>query len=250
MICFRFVFAFLTTCVAAAAVAEDRPNILIAIADDQSYPHASAYGCGWVKTPAFDEIARRGVLYGGLLAFARLLGTVEPLLAARPFLFGERFTLADASLYGQLAINRNDPSAWAWIAREAPASAAWIERLLVGDFAGDDPDGRLALDAEVAPLLAWACASFVPLMRQNEAAFERHRAAGETRWNEAAFDAGRALYDGSLLGRPFRSVAKTFQVRVWRDLRAGWDALPAPARTRLEARLPAGHGLDRTGEVS
>jgi N-sulfoglucosamine sulfohydrolase len=40
-----------------------RPNILIAIADDWSHGHAGAYGCGWVKTPAFDRVAREGVLF-------------------------------------------------------------------------------------------------------------------------------------------------------------------------------------------
>ena len=91
----------------------------------------------------------------------------------------------------------------------------------------------------LAPLLGWICRTFVPLMQQNHDAWERHRAAGETRFNEAAFDAGRALYDGTLLGRPFRSVVKTFQVRVWRDLRREWDALDTSQRARLEALLPA-----------
>jgi len=40
-----------------------RPNILFAIADDWSFPHASAYGCPWVKTPAFDRVAREGLLF-------------------------------------------------------------------------------------------------------------------------------------------------------------------------------------------
>lgn len=40
-----------------------RPNILIAVADDWSFPHASAYGCAWVKTPAFDRVAREGLLF-------------------------------------------------------------------------------------------------------------------------------------------------------------------------------------------
>ncbi len=39
-----------------------RPNILFCIADDQSYPHASAYGYK-INTPAFDRIAREGVLF-------------------------------------------------------------------------------------------------------------------------------------------------------------------------------------------
>ena len=40
-----------------------RPNILFAISDDQSFPHASAYGCQWVKTPAFDRVAKNGLLF-------------------------------------------------------------------------------------------------------------------------------------------------------------------------------------------
>jgi len=40
-----------------------RPNILFALADDWSYGHASAYGCRWVKTPAFDRVAKDGILF-------------------------------------------------------------------------------------------------------------------------------------------------------------------------------------------
>lgn len=40
-----------------------RPNILFAIADDWSGGHAGAYGCRWVKTPAFDRVAKQGLLF-------------------------------------------------------------------------------------------------------------------------------------------------------------------------------------------
>ena len=40
-----------------------RPNILFIIADDWSWGHAGAYGCKWIKTPAFDRVAREGVLF-------------------------------------------------------------------------------------------------------------------------------------------------------------------------------------------
>ena len=43
------------------AEAADRPNILIAIADDQSWVHTSAAGYPAVKTPAFDRVCRHGV---------------------------------------------------------------------------------------------------------------------------------------------------------------------------------------------
>lgn len=180
--------------------------------------------------------------------YRELLEALEALLAARPFLFGPSVTLADASVLGQIGMNHSDPSARDRLAAWAPATAAWVGRGLAGDFAraGDEAPH---LDAALAPLLAWACGCFVPLMQQNHDAWQRHREAGETRFNEPAFDAGRSLYDGTLLGQPFRSVVKTFQVRVWRDLRAEWDGLSDDARTGLEALLPAAHGLDRDGSL-
>ena len=39
------------------------PNILFAIADDWGWPHASIYGDPVVQTPAFDRLAREGVLF-------------------------------------------------------------------------------------------------------------------------------------------------------------------------------------------
>ena len=42
--------------------AETRPNILFAIADDWG-AHAGAYGTPWIATPAFDRVAREGLLF-------------------------------------------------------------------------------------------------------------------------------------------------------------------------------------------
>ncbi|MBI1320665.1 MAG: sulfatase-like hydrolase/transferase [Candidatus Hydrogenedens sp.] len=52
-------------CAAARAeeAAEKRPNILFAIADDWSWPHASIAGAKFVATPNFDRVAREGVLF-------------------------------------------------------------------------------------------------------------------------------------------------------------------------------------------
>ncbi len=47
---------------AAAGAAKSPPNILFAIADDWG-AHAGVYGTAWVKTPAFDRIAREGLLF-------------------------------------------------------------------------------------------------------------------------------------------------------------------------------------------
>lgn len=45
------------------AETEKRPNILIAISDDQSFAHTSASGSTFVDTPAFDRIANSGILF-------------------------------------------------------------------------------------------------------------------------------------------------------------------------------------------
>ncbi len=47
---------------------DGRPNILFAISDDQSFAHTSALGYAAVNTPAFDRIAREGVLFTSAFA--------------------------------------------------------------------------------------------------------------------------------------------------------------------------------------
>ena len=50
--------------------AEGLPNILFAIADDQSYAYASAYGTEGISTPAFDRVAREGALFNNAFVAA------------------------------------------------------------------------------------------------------------------------------------------------------------------------------------
>jgi len=44
-------------------MAAKQPNILLAVSDDQSWPHTGAYGHTTIRTPAFDRVAREGVLF-------------------------------------------------------------------------------------------------------------------------------------------------------------------------------------------
>ena len=70
---FRYVLGGLATClflpqVSAAADAsqhdlQPRPNIVVLIADDWSWPHASALGSRAVATPNFDRVAKEGTLF-------------------------------------------------------------------------------------------------------------------------------------------------------------------------------------------
>lgn len=52
------------------APSERRPNILLAIADDWSWPYASAYGDNAISTPVFDRVAREGVLFSNAFVAA------------------------------------------------------------------------------------------------------------------------------------------------------------------------------------
>lgn len=165
------------------------------------------------------------------LIWARWIDAVERILVARPFLLGERFTLADASVYGALGMNLADPTAAALMQVRAPATFAWLGG--VRDRRHVGTRGACALDADLGPLLHAIRATFVPLMLQNVHAWETARTRGETLFNEAAFDRGRALYDGTLLGHPFRAVVRTFQVAVWQELRDAWARLDAPDRRRV-----------------
>ncbi len=49
---------------------EVAPNILLAISDDQSYPHAGAYGYKAAVTPGFDRVAREGILFNNAFTAA------------------------------------------------------------------------------------------------------------------------------------------------------------------------------------
>lgn len=177
-------------------------------------------------------------------AFARLLAALDALLRTRPFILGDRMTLADAGLYGQLAMNLTDPSADRWMRDAAPAMYAWLQRLHRGETLASNPARELRVDEALRPLLDEIVRVFVPLMRQNHLAYESAKERGEKMFNEPAFDRQRALYDGEIDGRPYRSVAKSFQSKVWKDRVREWRRLDDAIRSAIESLLPAPHGLD------
>jgi len=62
-------FSILTSSVLASGVVgskgkqRKRPNILFAIADDWSWPHATLAGAKGISTPNFDRVAQEGVIF-------------------------------------------------------------------------------------------------------------------------------------------------------------------------------------------
>lgn len=53
----------LSACQAKEKSELKKPNILIAISDDQSFAHTSFAGCKFINTPGFDRIASRGIYF-------------------------------------------------------------------------------------------------------------------------------------------------------------------------------------------
>jgi len=62
-------------------------------------------------------------------SFTRLLGVLEKMLAKRPYLFGDRPSLADFGLAGQLAQLQSDPTPGAIIKAQAPKVEGWLKRM-------------------------------------------------------------------------------------------------------------------------
>ncbi|HEY2773553.1 MAG TPA: glutathione S-transferase N-terminal domain-containing protein [Candidatus Binatia bacterium] len=166
-------------------------------------------------------------------SWERYLCAIEEILAHRPFLLGQCFTIADASAYGQLSMNLTDSLAARRLQALAPRTARWLESIRDGRHASSE--GTLAIDDALGPLLRTILETFVPLMQQNAAAVREAQERRDRLFNEKAFDAGRNLYDGQILGHRFRSVAKSFQARSWRDLCARWSALAGDEKKQVEA---------------
>lgn len=168
-------------------------------------------------------------------SFRLYLSGLEAVLCAQPYLLGDRFTLADASAFGQLHMHHLDPDADALVKHLAPTTHKWLQRIAKGQHR--ESEGKTFISEALAALVEVISATFVPLMIRNENAFVEHRGRDQSRFNQAAFDNGEALFDGELLGHPFCHVAKTFQVASWRDVKSLWAGLSEDERRSLQGML-------------
>lgn len=157
------------------------------------------------------------------LAWREYLAALENLFTQQPYLLGDQFTLADASVYGQLYMNMSDPSAANNIKKLAPATYQWLININQGKHINSH--GALFLSPHLSPLLAIIDKTFIALMKQNAQAFSEAKKHGDTQFNEKAFDNRVNIYSGRILGLSFKSVAKSFQAQVWQNLQSQWSCL-------------------------
>jgi glutathione S-transferase len=161
-------------------------------------------------------------------SYTRVLDILEPALGSRPFLLGQRPTIADIGLHGSMFRHFSlDPTPARIMRDRAPAVYEWVARVWAAR------GGRIGS----APLAAAFPADLEPLLRE----------AGETHLpmlaaNAAALAAGRRSHDFTVQGVTYRDVP-TSRYRVWTldRLRRGLLDLGGDERAATKALL------DRTG---
>lgn len=172
-------------------------------------------------------------------AFDNLLSALDDaLISEHHYLFGTQFSLADASIAGQLGMNLTDPSAAQHIQQRTPKVYGWLQRIYRGEFTRPSTVSAFEFDQRHASLLTEINRVFIPLMEQNKAAYQHHKNAGETLFNERAFWQGRALYHGVIDNTPFTHVAKSFQVKTWNTLLDKWHCLSDDERQQIHTVSP------------
>lgn len=132
-------------------------------------------------------------------SFARVLGLLEPMLGANPYLLGGRPSLADFGLAGQLWTLASDPTPGAIINAQAVNVKAWLRRMESPKVEGDFAPAASLRDALVGLLRQELGATYLPWMAANAAA--------------VSDDAGGVSVEvagGAFVQKPQRYAAKAF----------------------------------------
>ena len=177
--------------------------------------------------------------------WGRWVDAVEHALGAGPFLLGERFTVADASVYGQLSMNLTDASAARMLRARGPRTYDWL--CAIPDRGHAASGGAIVLDARLTPLLRAVLDVFPPLMASNARAHAEAVGRGE-RVQRARSTGAAPCTMGRSSGT--RSVPSRRLFRCgWREVCDGWAALPAEGARTVAAVVGDGRDLDRTFDL-
>lgn len=175
---------------------------------------------GWVRGDGVSRETRdhvEGVYLG-------CLDRLEAIFRSRPYLLGERPTLADFGFFASMFRHfGQDPTAGHLMRERAPAVFEWQARLW--NARGSQLGGRPLLPGipgDWSPILTDLGSAYLPFLCENARA-----------WRE-----GRTRFDAELQGVRYRRMPVS-QYRVWclEQLRAHFEALPALARDRARELL-------------
>ena len=159
-------------------------------------------------------------------AYRRVLDILDPVFAERPFLFGERPTIADIGLFGPMFRHfALDPTPARLMRNRAPSVFEWVARMWNARAVriGGRPLAE-GVPADLEPLLAEAGETHLPMLAANA----------------LAHASGRAHHDFTVQGVTYRSVP-TSRYRVWalarlRDAYLGLGAADAAAAAEVLGR--------------
>jgi glutathione S-transferase len=142
------------------------------------------------------------------------------------FLFGDRISLADIALYGQLKV---DPTPMVWLRAETPYLYRWLD--LADDASGLDGDwlepGAAIAAAPVKALLAQAGDTYLPFLKANA----------------DALAAGAGTFEVKLEGARYAQGVFKYQAKCLDTLRSGWNALSADDRATLRGLIGEGAAI-------
>jgi glutathione S-transferase len=159
----------------------------------------------------------RGAIEGSFECQATLL---DAHLGARPYLFGARPAFADFGVFAQLYECGTDPTPGAWLRRQTPRVAAWLERMLTPKAEG--------------PFEPWSGLepTLLPLLREEVGG----RFLPWSDANARALAAGDPEFAVQLGGRPFRQQTQKYHARSLGALRSRYAAAAGPALDDLLER--------------
>jgi glutathione S-transferase len=155
--------------------------------------------------------------------YFRALEQLSQIFAKRPFLLGERPSLADIGYFGPMFRHfAIDPYPAAIMRKRAPRVYEWVARLW--NARGSEQPGEL---------LQGIPDDWGPILQEIGATHLEQLAA-----NAAAWSADRDEFELDVQGTRYRRLP-TSRYRVWclEQLRAHFEALPEPARTEARALL-------------
>jgi glutathione S-transferase len=156
--------------------------------------------------------------------YLRLLAIMEDSLQRAPFLFGDRPSLADFGLFGQLIQLATDPVPARIMRDRAPITAHWVRR--ADDLSGVEGQWDLAGPGlAVEALLELAGDTYLPFLAANDEALRR----------------GEPDFTVELAGGAFAQPTFRYQAKCLAALRSEYRALAREVRERVNPIL------ERTG---
>ncbi len=164
--------------------------------------------------------------------YLAVLGMLEPVLAARPFLFGDRPCEADFGLFGPMFRHfSHDPTPAAILRERAPNVLAWTARLWATTPATLSGRDRVAdPPSDLDPLLCCIGADYLPYLAANLAA--------------VANQSPKVRFES--FGGQFEIPASPYRAACWLDLRRQFADLSPEEQAEVVVRLGGACGLDGT----